>query len=63
MKPVAPCRGCEERYLGCHDQCKRYAAYKKAAEEWVAKVRESKEEYVADEVLIRLKRKAGGKRK
>lgn len=24
----APCRGCNERYLGCHSQCSYYKAYK-----------------------------------
>ena len=25
----SPCRGCNERYLGCHSECERYNLYKK----------------------------------
>ena len=28
----APCKGCEERYLGCHDRCPKYAEFKKRHE-------------------------------
>jgi hypothetical protein len=25
---TAPCKGCPDRYPGCHDHCPRYAEYK-----------------------------------
>lgn len=28
-KNKAPCRGCQERYLACHDHCERYQSWKK----------------------------------
>jgi hypothetical protein len=24
----APCKGCEERYVGCHSKCRKYIDYK-----------------------------------
>ena len=30
MKHRSPCKGCEERHVGCHDRCERYL---KAVEE------------------------------
>lgn len=29
---LSPCKGCEERQVGCHGQCEKYAEYK--AERW-----------------------------
>lgn len=29
----APCRDCPDRYLGCHDTCKKYISYKEALKE------------------------------
>ena len=28
MKPKAPCKGCEERALGCHSTCERYKEFR-----------------------------------
>lgn len=25
---LAPCKDCEERYLGCHSECEKYKAYR-----------------------------------
>ena len=25
---MCPCKGCEERYLGCHDACKRFREFR-----------------------------------
>ena len=30
---VSPCKGCEDRYLACHDYCDRYKKWKKYVEE------------------------------
>ena len=29
----APCLGCDDRYLGCHDRCENYKAYKEKSME------------------------------
>ena len=34
MKPQSPCQGCEERAVGCHTTCERYAEYREAFEKW-----------------------------
>ena len=26
-RPVAPCKGCEERRAGCHSVCEKYITY------------------------------------
>lgn len=39
MKPTGPCKGCEMRTAGCHGRCEKYQAFRKALEEWRAKVR------------------------
>lgn len=28
-----PCKGCNERYIGCHSQCEQYKAYKDKVDE------------------------------
>ena len=37
MKPLAPCKDCDERYLGCHDSCKKYIEFKKKNDEFNTK--------------------------
>jgi hypothetical protein len=29
---MAPCKGCQERQIGCHGKCEKYAEYIKANE-------------------------------
>lgn len=29
----SPCKNCESRYLGCHDECVNYTEYKRKKEE------------------------------
>lgn len=31
----APCMGCTDRHLACHDTCSRYAEYKVHRNEWL----------------------------
>lgn len=31
--PQSGCKGCTERHEGCHSQCERYKAFRKALEE------------------------------
>lgn len=26
-KKIAPCKGCQDRYLGCHSECEKYKEY------------------------------------
>lgn len=33
MMIQAPCKGCEERQVGCHSTCEKYAEYKKKKNE------------------------------
>jgi hypothetical protein len=28
MAPKAPCKGCEDREIGCHDRCEKYQEYR-----------------------------------
>lgn len=34
MKPNSPCRNCEERAVGCHAKCERYAEYRAEVDRW-----------------------------
>ena len=27
-REIAPCKGCTDRYIACHDNCQRYQAWK-----------------------------------
>lgn len=44
----APCKDCTERFIGCHGTCEKYAAFKKARDEFRTefqkKVNQEKEE-------------------
>ncbi len=44
---IAPCKGCPDRVLGCHDHCPKYKEFKKEIERINKKRRleEMKEEY------------------
>lgn len=42
----APCKDCEERYLGCHGKCNKYKAFKESNEERNKHLRMLKEERV-----------------
>lgn len=46
----APCKGCPDRVLGCHDDCIRYKKYKADMDDW----RKEKEEFHIDTVLEQL---------
>ena len=37
---VTPCKGCEHRYIGCHDSCFDYAGWKQRREEANQRCRE-----------------------
>ena len=38
------CKGCTERYSGCHDHCESYKAYRKELDDYAEKKRKAKEE-------------------
>ena len=37
----APCKDCPNRYLGCHDKCYKYQAFRQARDEVLKKEREN----------------------
>lgn len=37
--PDSPCRRCNDRQVGCHGKCERYAEYRKSRDEYAALVR------------------------
>ena len=41
----APCRGCGERYPGCHDHCERYQEASTKWEEYKMRIRKVKHLY------------------
>lgn len=42
-KPVAPCKDCKNRYLGCHSECKGYIQFLEDKQEWDRMVRDEKD--------------------
>ena len=53
---TAPCRGCLERHLGCHDQCERYQAFVKYRQEVRQKRRDDLHtEYLRVDVTQKIK--------
>lgn len=34
IKPIPPCRDCEERYGGCHGKCDGYKTFRKELDEY-----------------------------
>lgn len=45
MKPSFTCKGCEDRYPGCHGSCKKYKREREAWEKTKAYLRED-DDYV-----------------
>lgn len=43
---TAPCKGCQDRHLGCHGTCEKYQEYKKIHEEEAAADRRRTDAYV-----------------
>ena len=37
---IAPCKGCPDRYLGCHDRCERFNKWKDRLHERKAREKE-----------------------
>lgn len=37
---IAPCKGCQERYYGCHDRCERFGQWKEKLHERKAREKE-----------------------
>lgn len=42
MIPTAPCLDCPDRYLGCHDTCEKYLAYRKEQDIFNEKLRKER---------------------
>ena len=34
MEPVAPCKDCPEREIGCHERCEKYQTFRKDRREF-----------------------------
>lgn len=45
---IAPCKDCPNRYLGCHDKCYKYQAFRQARDEYNEMVRKEREAYSSD---------------
>ena len=44
----SPCKDCPNRYLGCHDKCYKYQAFRQARDEYNEMVRKEREAYSND---------------
>ena len=42
-KRYEPCKGCAERYIGCHSDCEKYAVYRKLFDERAEEKRRARE--------------------
>ena len=38
-----PCKGCEDRFVGCHQRCEKYISWKAKYDERTAQIRKQKE--------------------
>lgn len=41
-RPKAPCKGCEDREIGCHAWCKKYQEYRQEMDAYNLLVRKNK---------------------
>lgn len=57
MKPIAPCKDCEERYLGCHQNCKAYNKYKSDKKEKDILIKKKRNEMLIVDVFEKEKTK------
>ena len=44
----SPCKDCPNRYLGCHDKCYKYRAFRQARDEYNEMARKEREAYSND---------------
>ena len=51
-KPVAPCKDCRKREIGCHAKCKKYNKFSVDLAAWHAAVREETGTKEADSFLV-----------
>lgn len=45
---TAPCKDCPTRYIGCHNRCYKYQAFRQARDEYNAMVRKEREAHPGD---------------
>lgn len=57
---IAPCKGCPDRYYGCHDHCEKYNQWKERLHERKAREKEYKQQ--AREEYLRSDRCDTGKK-
>ena len=49
-----PCRGCEDRILGCHSTCQKYIDWKKKVQEYNDKMyADKKNSYMPEAFMLR----------
>lgn len=60
---MSPCKGCEDRCIGCHTTCGDYAIYKQALENNRAKINAQNDEAAFRETVKRNLLKRYGKRR
>lgn len=58
-KLFAPCKGCEQREIGCHSSCGRYREYRQAMDEYNEQKYQQKEArfHMTGRILRSIKRK------
>lgn len=42
-RPIAPCKGCEERRPGCHGECDLYKTFRAALDEFNEQIQHDRE--------------------
>ena len=53
-KPSSPCKGCSDRIVGCHSECKEYCEWVKIEESIMNKIQNAKlDESMKNEVDIK----------
>ena len=43
---TAPCKDCPTRYLGCHNKCYKYQAFRQARDEYNEMIKKEREAYL-----------------
>lgn len=52
-EPQSPCMGCKKRYIGCHDKCDIFLAYKTEYAKWCELIAKAKDEETALDMVER----------
>lgn len=52
-KPIVPCKGCEEREVGCHGICEKYKLFQKENAAYTKEAKEERERFLRFPPTIR----------